>query len=882
MKLFNSIIGTVLNKAGHWVDQAEDLFQPVKGGAQVFTSSKGEIQKEQKRSIVPEVLAPQVQTQLLKYGIVPGGRTPFVGKTREEGTKYLAQKGGDIMVPTLGTAKGVVKGLFGKGKERGFVTSVKESFPDMKRVAGQYIPRDTDRLAIKAMNFVKSNIDQAEVIAKTQTDDKAVAIASQLIKHYGDLAEKATDVATKTALNDRAAVIANAAARNLTELGRSVQAASILARLTPEGQIKFAAREIQRYNQAIEASRGGILGLKKKIPELTGAQADEIRTEMKAIENMAEGEEKAIRFAKLQDRISQLVPSTLFQKMVAVWKAGLLTGIKTSGLNILSNVFHTGLETLKDIPAVAVDSIASLLTKKRTVVLPGGGTRGVKEGVDKGFRYLRTGYDERNVGVKLDYRKVNFGKGPIAKGLQKYEEGVFRLIGAEDQPFYYGAKARSIYQQAKAVARNEKLKGPALQSRVDELVENPTDEMVRYAVLDAETAVFQNPTALGKIARGIQKLGGGVGEVILPFGRTPSAVATQVINYTPIGIVKTIIQNIGKGRFDQRLFSQGIGRGLTGTGVLYIGSELYKKDLISLDRPKTESERALWETEGRVANSIKIGDKWRTVQTFGPAGNGLLLGAHFQKGLDDKGSPTEAMFQALGGGAKSFSEQTFLSGVNQFVDALVDPKRSAEGFLGRLVASTIPTIVSDVARSADTAERRAETIGQRVQARVPLLRRGLEPQVKLFGEERSRQGNILEVMADPTRPSKITITPLTEEIRRLNESGNKISTTKLGNKAGFKGLTQEQNTELWKRSGEITEGKLNSLIRHPGYQKLDDEKKAKNVQNVIDKSKLIARVEAVLHITEGLKGEELKNKLGELKEGGLLTKEVFTAYLNLR
>ncbi len=765
-------------------------------------------------------------------------------------------------------------------KERGFVTSVKEIYPEMK-VAGQYIPRSTDRLAIKAKNLIKDNIEGAEKIARTQTDDNAVAIGSELIKHYGDLAQKATDKATRAALNDRAAEIANDLARRLTAQGRSVQAASILGRLTPEGQVRFAAREIQKYNEMVERTRGGILGLRKKIPELTGEQADHILTEMKAIQNMAEGEEKAMRFKKLQDYISDLVPSPLYQKLISVWKAGLLTGIKTSGLNIFSNLTHAGLETIKDLPASAIDSVASFFTGKRTTSFTLKGIpQGVKEGFAKGWTYLKTGYSERDFSFRWDYKRVSFGEGKIAKALQKYEESVFRVVGSEDMPFYYGAKAKSLYSQAVAQAKNKGLKGEEMRKFVENLVQNPTDEMVRYAVLDAETAVFQQETVLGKIARQIQKAPGG--EVVVPFGRTPSAVATQILNYSPVGIAKTIFENVGKGRFDQRLFSQGLARGLTGTGVLALGAYMAKRGLIETGRPTSEREQKLWELEGRKANSIKIDGKWRDVQVLGPAGSLLIVGAYFQKELEKTGSATKALVQAMVGGAKSFTEQTFLKGMSSTIDAITDPQRSAEGWFGSTLASTIPTIVSDIARATDIKERRVEGVADRLKARIPGLRQTLQPQITVLGKEKERVGSFLEVMADPTRPSREIQSPLILELRRLWNNGYKVSPTLLGDKSGYKVLTPEQNTELWKKAGEIAEKKLSNLIKSEKYLKLDDEQKAKIIDDFVDKSKLYARVEMVLKLTEGLEGEALIQKLKELKAGGFLTKQVFEEYQKLR
>jgi len=765
-------------------------------------------------------------------------------------------------------------------RERGFITSVKEIYPEMK-VAGQYIPRSTDMLAIKAKNLIKDNIEEAEKIARTQTDDNAVAIGSELIKHYGDLAQEATDKATRAALNDRAAEIANDLARRLTAQGRSIQAASILGRLTPEGQVRFVAKEIQKYNETVERTRGGILGLRRKIPELTGEQADHILTEMKAIQNMAEGEEKAMRFKKLQDYISDLVPSPLYQKLISVWKAGLLTGIKTSGLNIFSNITHAGLETLKDLPASAIDSVASFFTGRRTTSFTLEGIpQGIKAGFAKGWTYIKTGYSERDFAFRWDYKRVNFGKGKIAKALQKYEESVFRVIGSEDMPFYYGAKAKSLYSQAIAQAKNKGLKGEEMKKFVENLVQNPTDEMVRYAVLDAETAVFQQETVLGKIARQIQKAPGG--EIVVPFGKTPSAVATQILNYSPVGIAKTIFENVGKGRFDQRLFSQGLARGLTGTGILALGAYMAKRGLIETGRPTSEREQKLWELEGRKANSIKTDGKWRDVQVLGPAGSLLIVGAYFQKELEKTGSAAKALVQAMVGGAKSFTEQTFLKGMSSTIDAITDPQRSAEGWFGSTLASTIPTIVSDVARATDIKERRTEGIMDRVKARIPGLRQTLQPQITVLGKEKERVGSLLEVMADPTRPSKEIQTPLVWEFRRLWNNGYKVSPTLLGDKNGYKVLTPEQNTELWERAGEIAEKKLSNLIKSEKYLKLDDEQKAKIIDDFVDKSKLYARVEMVLKLTEGLEGKPLIEKLKELKAGALLTKQVFEEYQKLR
>jgi len=685
--------------------------------------------------------------------------------------------------------------------ERGFVKSVRQVAPNATRVAGQYIARDTDELAIMAKNEVNLAQDVAETYARNNNDDKAVAIMSELVKKYGDDAAKATAAGNKAQadmLYDRLAEMVNPFAEKLTDLGRAVQAASILGRATPEGQLRFAARTIQKFNEANPT---------KRIPELTGADTKFITDEMKAIREMEDGIDKAVRLKKVQDFITDKVPTPLWKKMTTIWKAGLLTGLKTSGLNIASNLSHGVLETIKDIPAAAVDSVASLFTGKRAKMATLKGTGGgVQEGFKKGWTYLTKGVDERNIGEKLDYTKVNFGKGNVAKFFQTYTDTVFRVIGSQDQPFYYGAAARSLGDQALVVAHNIGLRGKAAKEYAEELIQNPTVEMINASVIDATTAVFQNETKISNIAGKVRNATGMLGEIVIPFNRTPSAVAMQILNYSPVGIVRAVVENIGKGKFDQRAFSTMMGRGVTGTVPMYIGYQLFNNDMVQLEYPETARERALYEAEGRKDNSIKINGKWRDPIVLGPAGNLTLMGAYYARGLKQAGSPSGGMYEGLKtAGLGTFSalkEQTFLSGVNNFMNAFDDPVRNGERYIQSLAASLVPTLSGDVARAMDGQDRRTsgnfgEKTVEGIKAKIPGLRDDLEPKVDVLGRDVSLKASPLEIMLDPTRPQNETETPVTRELRRLLEDGYTVSPTKLGKtKDGYAILTPEQNTEL--------------------------------------------------------------------------------------
>ncbi|KKK60468.1 hypothetical protein LCGC14_3024060, partial [marine sediment metagenome] len=361
-----------------------------------------------------------------------------------------------------------------------------------------------------------------------------------------------------------------------------------------------------------------------------------------------------------------------------------------------------------------------------------------------------------------------------------------------------------------------------------------------------------------------------------PFGRTPSAVAMQIINYSPVGIVKTFVQNIGRGRFDQRLFSQGIGRGITGTAAIFIGMEMFENDMISLDFPTTEAERNQWELEGRKANSIKVGEKWRSVLPLGPGGMLLILGGQLQQSLDENGSLSQSLLEAGPATAKSFTEQTFLVGINQFAKALNDPGRYAVNVVARTAGSTVPTIVSDVGRAVDPLERRTYVKTEGFEApfiaRVPIARQTLEPRIDVFGSPLARGGNALETMIDPTRPTRIKSDELVEELRRLFDIGFPATPTRFADEKTYTNvLTSEQITYLQEKAGLMLEEKLKNLIAHPEYKKLDDDAKMRKIQEFTNRARVIARAEMVEELVRDLEREELGAKLSELKNEGFMT-----------
>ncbi len=776
---------------------------------------------------------------------------------KAQGTKTLKGFIGGGKLPKDAPASKIMDFLKSKPKgqkERGLSRQIRNS-PEItidlaKRVEAEglkYTTKKNSGLIKRAQSIIATDPMEAERIAKTGLNDEAVAIGSEYIKELGLAAQRTKDVATRNALLDKAVEIASIQAERLTEAGRAVQAASIISKLSPEGVLRYASTLIKKAGSDVK---------------ITADQAEKLLAHAKKIEGIADPKERAKEMFKLFDSINELIPSSLGEQMVAVWKAGLLTGLKTTGINIFSNIVHGVSEIVKDIPAAAVDSVLSLFTGKRTKTLGVKGLGGgLKEGFEKGWEYLRTGFDERNIGAKLDYKKVNFGTSKVGKGLQKYEELVFRTIGSEDQPFYYGAKARSLYDQAAAKAINAKVPKAERAAFIEDLVQNPTDDMIEISVRDAETAVFSRDNVLSRAATGLARPLGATGDFIMPFKKTPSNVLLQALNYTPAGPVMEVAKQIKAGKFDQRMLSEAIGRGTVGTGVFALGSYLAYQGLITAKAPDSETERKQWELEGKQANSISFdgGKTWKSLSALGPIGTVMIIGAYYQNALKETGSRTEAMKAAIAGAGRATVDQTFLKGVSGALNALNDPTRGLSMFVENTVGSTIPTLIADIARAKDTTKREVNGAAESIINRIPGWRETLPEKLDVFGRPLA-EANGLAVMIDIFRTSKRELSSpekeTVSELSRLAKAGYTATPANIKKNQTINGvetiIDQKQINDFKKQFGEDSLDKLKTLIESRDYKNSSDEDKANMIDSVVSEAKRIAKIKVL--------GEEGSNK----------------------
>lgn len=425
---------------------------------------------------------------------------------------------------------------------------------------------------------------------------------------------------------------------------------------------------------------------------------------------------------------------------VAAYKVGLL-GVKTHARNIASTASMQIMEEVSRLPASIVDLATSALTGRRSISGPSIGAvgrsslRAATEGIREAKEILKRGATDDQLARYQQPREIDSG----SKVLDAYVNYHFRLLSAEDQVFRTYALRRSLEDQAKVAALNQVRQGTIPRSEVKavaaRLVERPTLGMQAQAITDSEVATFNNQNLIN---RGYQAARGALAEssggraanasldVLLPFTRTPTNIIARILDYTPLGAAKGTLRAasaVARKAFtesEQREFSRSIGRSATGSPLILLGYALASKGLLTGgpgDDPRFASGTAQTPTY-----AIRIGDSWHKIAGFSPLGDLLSLGATiYQDGLG------KATLDLAG-------QQPMLRTTSDLVEAVSEPGKRGQRFVGRLAGNVIPTIVSDAASSIDDKERkRGSSFWNQIAYRVPFLRETLPEAVDVLG-----------------------------------------------------------------------------------------------------------------------------------------------------
>lgn len=790
------------------------------------------------------------------------------------------------------------KALQGGEKQRGLTTGMKQSAefsPQLQnQIQSSYQPF-TDKAATMSTNeFIKQPLNDSYhqvlgTLAQGQgyhvpgaTGNLGVKFGKQEVSNAGAVM-KALD---QSGRHDEAQQVHDLLAQKLTNAGQTSQATKLIYNRTPEGLANMARRDLTNAGT-------------KMTPELR-AQLD---TAISNIKNTADGTKANDLARKQLDKlVGTHIPTGLNTKIVSLYKTGILSSPKTAVKVAMVQIPNAIGEHAADFVGAPIDRAVSAFTGKRAITAPGiETTKAVIHALPGAISDAKTRFKDdivmpnssgmamselsangprahgANFGIAKDGGRTKldqFTGGASSTFLNGYTSSIGRVHGAFQTIPYELRRAESLAQSAVADAKNRGLTGAERTKFIQDYQKNPPKQALEVADQAAQYSTNQQKTALGQAASGLQHTLPG-GQFIAPITRIPGAVATQVVNYSPAGFVKTAAQaGLDKRagtEFNQAGFSRGMARATIGTGLLAGGTALAAQGRVSGAYPKDRATQTLWQSANIPANSVYVGGKaypgapwkntggtWQQVSSPGgaPVQAGLAGGAAYDG--YKQGGVTQAVLQGGQGAAQIVSNQPYLTGLSGAMGAINTPNQ-AKSFLDQSAGSVVPNIVRDVAQATDPLQRQTAvaspitSMKNAVTNGIPGLRENNLPQVGIFGNTIPRNNGVLNALLNPLNPQTSNANPLTNAMGDIHNATDingkplpipvqldkKLTVTGANGKKTI--LSDAQRTQLVQQSGQAAQQSANQLINTDVFKKATPEQQSKLLADVVNGQRELAK-----------------------------------------
>lgn len=495
-----------------------------------------------------------------------------------------------------------------------------------------------------------------------------------------------------------------------TALGRGVNALKLLKKTTPEGQLYYLQKAVQKIQQEYQSrfdKQAGKAAKKRGVPaediadqyglklnedlvqEFLNAETDEARTEV---------------VDRIYDDVAQQIPKTLGDRFNAWRYFSMLGNPRTHIRNTMGNVAS----------AIALDASHKVSAAGQKLFLP----------QEKRTRTLHTSKaahefakaDYANVEAELsgnayktEMSEIKQRQKLFPKPLQKVMDANTRALDAEDQVF----KKKSYIDSM----------GNFLTARgwdVNNLTEAQLNEARQHAIQDAKIATFQDASKLADKLSEIEHSGKAWGVIIgslFPFKRTPINVAKRSFELSPLGLLKAFTYDavqVKKGNMDATKMIDHIGQSLTGSGIAVLGAFLAAQGIFSAGSSDDDKEANFDAGMGQQEYAINLFGKSYTIDWASPVVVPLAMGGELYNALQQKYDDEETAFnQAMATVSRMFDpllNMTMLSGIGSTISSAAYNKSNPLFGMASNVATNfggqfVPTLFGQIARTVDNTRR---------------------------------------------------------------------------------------------------------------------------------------------------------------------------------
>lgn len=719
------------------------------------------------------------------------------------------------------------------------------------------------------------------------TDGRRTASKDDIV-----LAETMYSAAVKSGDTQTAMRLAAEIAAEGTRAGQEVQAIKLLKKTTPEGQLYYLQKAVEKIQQEYQSRfdkldrKAEKKAAKNGVPGAEVAEQHGITLNEDLVQEFLNAPDEDARkqvVDKIYDDIASQIPATAGD-IVNAWRYfAMLGNPRTHMRNVMGNVASAAaLDTSHKVSAVGQKFLPQ---EKRTRALHTSKAAHEFAKAD----YANVEAELSGNAYKTEMSEIKQRQKLFPKPLQKVMDANTWALDAEDQIF----KKKSYIDSM----------GNFLTARgwdVNNLTEAQLNEARQHAIQDAKIATFQDASALADTLSRLEKKNKAWGVVLgslVPFKRTPINVAKRSFELSPLGLLKAFTYDavqVKKGNMDATKMIDHIGQGLTGSGIAALGVFLAAQGIFSAGSSDDDKEANFDAGMGQQEYAINIGGKSYTIDWASPAVVPLAMGGELYEALHQKYDDDETAFnQAMATVSRMFDpmlNMTMLSGIGSTVTSAAYNKSNPLFGIASNVATNfggqfVPTLFGQIARTVDNTRRTTyadknspvpssvQKFLQRQANKIPGLSQNQPAYTDVWGREQKNgpdnvfaraaynflsPGYLADAKSTQTEKALKELYQATGDNSVLPSKPQKYYKTEDGTK---KFLTAQEYSALTSEGGKIALDALGKLTKSEAYKGMTNDEKVEAVSDVYKYAKAVAANKTY--------GKELEGTIQTVKDSGI-------------
>ena len=727
-----------------------------------------------------------------------------------------------------------------------------------------YIPQSNKELLSKADARIGNTSPETELsslLSKALNNEKVndidIAVGERLIEYY-----------SKTGDSQKLLDAIHATAMAGTQAGRTVQAMAILNHMTPQGQVVWLQRSIDKANNQLQQKYKN----KQEIPQFT--LTEDMTNRLLQTDSK---EEMYDVLDDIYEELGEQVPKGLAEQIDEWRYFSMLANIKTHARNVIGNVAMGGVQRLKNKVAGAIEGAVAKVNpnieRTHTIRRASEEVKNfAKNDINNIDVQTELGMNENkyNPQSRLQNARKTFKSDTLNNTLGKMFDFNSKMLEVEDN---IGLKAAYVNSLSNYLTANN----------ID--VKNISDAQLQkarlHAINEAQEATFHQASALATLLNQLGRknnLGKFALDAIVPFKKTPINVAKTGIQYSPVGLVKSAVYDVAKvrnGSMTINKYIDNVSKGLTGTGITLMGYALAQAGILKASGDEDDKKETYDEEQGKQPYSLEIGGKSASLDWLSPVGIPLFIGAEISqqfnqtkkektsKSTDDNKLLNQIinrvgnMGTAFSNAIQPMSEMSMISGLTSVLSSYNKEAAAGNMFANSVksyINQFVPTALSQVARTTDEYERTTkstksgilpraiDTTVNQIKSKIPGLRQTLPTKTNIWGKDVEQSQNLpfraFNNFINPAIVKDVSSDKVDKELNKLyaNTKDSSIIPKSINKNFSQDGqeyvLTNKEYADYNKMYGETAYNLIKGLVNSSNYDKLTTKQKQKAIEEI--------------------------------------------------